>query len=139
MHQDFCDIAWLLTVDKDKKKNCIFGLGIEIYWTKNLKRESISCRMTEMKVRKVIFKNINNCISRLNDFQQKLEETNERLSKEVDGQEGEDEITDLIQGDWEYISTVMDCRDELVDLYSSLQEQESPRENCSSVTDRKQV
>ena len=83
---------------------------------------------------KVILKNIKNCISRLNDFQQKLEETNERLSKEVDGQEGEDEITDLIQGDWEYISTVMDCRDELVDLYSSLQEQESPRENCSSVT-----
>ena len=48
---------------------------------------------------KVILKNINNCISILNDFQQKLEETNERLSKEFDGQEGEVEITDLIQGD----------------------------------------
>lgn len=83
---------------------------------------------------KVILKNVNNCINRLNDFQQKLEDTNERLSKEVDGQEGEEEIADLIQGDWEYIATVMDCRDELVDLYRSLQEQESPRENSSSVT-----
>lgn len=83
---------------------------------------------------KVILKNVNNCINRLNDFQQKLEDTNERLSKEVDGQEGEEVIADLIQGDWEYIATVIDCRDELVDLYSSLQEQESPRENSSSVT-----
>lgn len=83
---------------------------------------------------KLILKNVNNCIYRLNDFQQKLEDTNERLSKEVDGHEGEEEIADLIQGDWEYIATVMDCRDELVDLYRSLQEQESPRENSSSVT-----
>ena len=52
----------------------------------------------------------------------------------MDGQKGEEEIADLIKDDWEYISTVMDCRDELVDLQSSLQEQGSPRENCSSVT-----
>ena len=83
---------------------------------------------------KVLLKNVNNCINRLNDFQQKLEDTDERLSKEMDGQEREEEIADLIKDDWEYISTVIDCRDELVDLQSSLQEQGSPRENCSSVT-----
>ena len=83
---------------------------------------------------KVLLKNVNNCINRLNDFQQKLEDTEERLSKEMDGQEGEEEIADLIKDDWEYISTVMDYRDELVDLQSSLQEQGSPRENCSSLT-----
>ena len=52
----------------------------------------------------------------------------------MDGQEGEEEIADLIKDDWEYISTVIDCQDELVDLQSSLQEQGLPRENCSSVT-----
>ena len=48
---------------------------------------------------KVLLKNVNNCINRLNDFQQKLEDTDERLSKEMDGQEGEEEIADLIKDD----------------------------------------
>ena len=36
--------------------------------------------------------------------------------------------------DWEYISTVMVCRDELADLQVSLQEQRSHRENSASAT-----
>ena len=39
----------------------------------------------------------------------------------------EEEVLDLIKNDWDYISTVMDLRDELVSLKSSLQEQVSPR------------
>ena len=65
---------------------------------------------------KVLIKIVNNCINRLNDFQQKLEETGIKKSTVVDGQEGEDEILELIKGDLDYISTVMDCRDELINL-----------------------
>ena len=65
---------------------------------------------------KVLIKNVNNCINRLNVFQQKLEDTGLSMSTVVDGQEGEDEILEMIKDDWDYISTVMDCRDELVNL-----------------------
>ena len=83
---------------------------------------------------KIIIKNLNNCINKINDFQQKLEDTGIKMSIVVDGQEGEDEILELIKDDWDYISTVMDCRDELINLKSSLQEQGSPKGNSSSVT-----
>ena len=84
--------------------------------------------------RKVLLNNVNNCIKRLNDFEQKLEVNDERLSTVMEGQDGEQETVGLIKDDWDYISTVMDCRDELAALRTSLQEQGSPRENSSSVT-----
>ena len=83
---------------------------------------------------KVLIKIVNNCINRLNVFQQKLEDTGLSMSRVVDGQEGEDKILELIKDDWDYISTVMDCRDELINLKSSLQEQGSPKGKSSSVT-----
>lgn len=83
--------------------------------------------------RKVLLNNVNNCIKRLNDFQQKLEVNDERLSTVIEGQDGEQENVGLIK-DRDYISTVMDCRDELAALQMSLQEQGSPRENSSSVS-----
>ena len=83
---------------------------------------------------KVLIKIVNNCINRLNVFQQKLEDTGLSMSTVIDGQEGEDEILELIKDDWDYISTVMDCRDELINLKSSLQEQGSPKGKSSSVT-----
>ena len=83
---------------------------------------------------KAHLKNVSNCINRLNDFQQKLEDTGEILSTLVDGQEGEEAIGELIKEDWDYISKVMDCRDELINLQGSLQEQVSPQENSSSIT-----
>ena len=84
--------------------------------------------------RKVLLNTVNNCIKRLNDFEQKLEVNDERLSTVIEGQDGEQETVGLIKDDWDYISTVMDCRDELAALQMSLQEQGSPRENSSSVT-----
>ena len=83
---------------------------------------------------KVLKQNVKSCIKRLNDFQQKLEDTGIQVSTIVDGQDGEDEILEVIKADWDYISTVMDCRDELINLKSSLQEQGSPKDNSSSVT-----
>lgn len=82
----------------------------------------------------VYIKDINTCINRLNEFVEKLEETNERLSKAMEGQDGAQEIEALIREDWDYISTVVDCRDELVELQKSLQDQRSPTDNWSSVT-----
>ena len=41
---------------------------------------------------------------------------------------------ELIKAEWDYISTVMDCRDKLINLKSSLQEQGIPTGNSSSVT-----
>ena len=36
----------------------------------------------------------------------------------MNGQDGEVEISELIDADWDYISTVMDCRDDLIALKS---------------------
>ena len=72
----------------------------------------------EMEV-KVLIQNVNNCINRLNDFQKKLEDTGIQISTIVDGQDGEDEIVELIKADWDYISTVMDCRDDILYILAS--------------------
>ena len=80
----------------------------------------------------VHMRDVNNCIKRLNEFITKLEEANEKLSMAIDGRDGAEEIEELIREDWDYISTVMDCRDELVDIKVS--EQRSPTDNSSSVT-----
>ena len=77
---------------------------------------------------------MNKCIKRLNEFTEKLEQTNERLSIVVDGQEGAQEVEQFINQDWSYISEVIDCRDELIDIQRMLQDQRSPTENVSSVT-----
>ena len=74
-------------------------------------------------------KGLNNCITRLNDFTEKLEQTNERLSVSVDGQDGAQDVQQLIEQDWSYIAKVNDCRDELVDIQRTLQDQKSPSEN----------
>ena len=73
------------------------------------------------------------CIKRLNDFVQKLEEADERLSTAIEGQDGAQEVETLIREDWEYISTVTDCRDELMELLKSSQDQR-PTDNWSSAT-----
>ena len=77
---------------------------------------------------------VNNCIKTLDELQQKLEDVGEKMSIVVGGQEGGAEIIDLIKDDWEYISTVMDCRDELVDLKILLQEHNSSKANIPSPT-----
>ena len=83
---------------------------------------------------KDVLQNVNSCISKLNNLQQNLEDVGERMSIVIEGQEGEGEIIDLIQDDWDYLSTVMDCRDELADLQISLRDQVSSKENIPSIT-----
>ena len=77
-------------------------------------------------------RDVSNCIKRLNEFITKLEETNEKLSIAIEGRDGAQEIEELIKEDWNYISTVMDCRDELVDIHNS--DHRLPADNSSSVT-----
>ena len=73
-------------------------------------------------------------INRINDFVQKLEETNERLSTATEGQDGAQEMEAQIRDDRDYVATVMDCRDELVNLQKSFTDQRSPTDNWSSLT-----
>lgn len=77
-------------------------------------------------------RDVNNCIKRLNDYTEKLEEANEKLSTAIEGRDGAQEIDSLIREDWDFISTVTDCRDELVDIQKT--EQRSPTGDWSSVT-----
>ena len=65
---------------------------------------------------------------------EKLEQTNERLSVAMKGQEGAQEKEALMNDDWPCIAEVTDCRGELVDIQQSLQDQEPPSENWSSIT-----
>ena len=82
----------------------------------------------------VYMRDVDTCINRMNDFVQKLEETNERVSTAIEGHDGAQEIGTQISDDWEYVWTDMDCRDELVNLHKSLQDQRSPTDNWSSIT-----
>ena len=77
-------------------------------------------------------RDVSNCIKRINEFIIKLEEANEKLSIAIEGRDGAQEIEELIKEDWDYISTVMDCRDELVDIQNS--DHRLPADNSSSVT-----
>ena len=83
---------------------------------------------------KMFSKNVRNCLRRLNDVIEKLEQTNERLSVAIEGQEGAQEMEALMNDDWSCIAEVTDCRDELVDIQQSLQDQKLPSENWSSNT-----
>ena len=83
---------------------------------------------------KIFSKNVRNCLRRLNDFIEKLEQTNERLSVAIEGQEGAQEMEALINDVWSCIAEVTDCRDELVDIQQSLQDQKPPSENWTSIT-----
>ena len=56
---------------------------------------------------KFLKQKVNNCINKLNDFQQKIDDTGIKMTTVIDGQNGEDEILELIKDDWDYISTVM--------------------------------
>ena len=77
-------------------------------------------------------RDVSNCIKRLNEFITKVEEANEKLSVAIKGGDGAQEIEEIIKEDWDYISTVMDCRNELVDIQNS--DQRSPADNSCSVT-----
>ena len=77
-------------------------------------------------------RDVSNCIKRRNEFITKLEEANEKLSIAIEGWDGAQEIEELIKEDWDYISTVMDCRDELVDIQNS--DHRLPADNSSLVT-----
>ena len=83
---------------------------------------------------KVFSKNVKNCLRRLNDFIEKLEQTNERVSVAIEGQEGVQEMEAFMNDDWSCIAEVTDCRDELVDIRQSLQDQKPPSENWSLIT-----
>ena len=54
-------------------------------------------------------KNVKKCIKKLNDFVEKLEDTDNKLSTVVEWRDGAQEIEGLISADWEYISTIQ-CR-----------------------------
>ena len=56
---------------------------------------------------KFLKQKVNNCINKLNDFQQKIDDTGIKMTTVIDRQNGEDEILELIKDDWDYISTVM--------------------------------
>ena len=79
-------------------------------------------------------KRLSNCISRLNDIIEKLEQTDERLSVVVEGHDEAQEVEQLITEDWSYIAEVLDSRYELEDIQQSLQVQRSSQENVSSRT-----
>ena len=71
-------------------------------------------------------KNVRNCVGRLNDFSEKLEQANEKLSLGIEGQDGEQEINQLINSDWSFITEVTLCRDDLLDILQSFEVQKSP-------------
>ena len=56
------------------------------------------------------------------------------MSVVIEGQEGKQEVEQLINDDWSYIASVIECHDELVDIQESLQDQNLPSENWSSIT-----
>ena len=80
---------------------------------------------------KFFSKSLTNCINRLNDTIETLEQTDERLSIVVDGQDGAQEVEQLITEDWSYIAEVVDSRYELDDIQQALHHQRSPQENLS--------
>ena len=83
---------------------------------------------------KIFSKNVRNCLRTLNDFIEKLEQTNERLSVAIEGHEGAQEMEALMNDGWSCIAEVTDCRDELIDIQQSLQDRKPPSENWSSIT-----
>ena len=97
-------------------------------------KELISEAEQEQYETKIFSKNVRNCLRRLNDFIDKLEQTNERLSLGIEGQDGAQKIDLLKNEDWLYITEVTNCRDELVEIEQSFQVQKSLSEHGSSIT-----
>ena len=83
---------------------------------------------------KIFNKNVRNLIRLLKEFIEKLELTNQRLLVVIEGQEGAQEIEQLMDEDWSYIAEVTECCDDLLEIQQSLQDQKSPSENWSSIT-----
>ena len=83
---------------------------------------------------KIVSKRLSNCINRLIEIIEKLEQTDERLSVVIDGHDGAQEVEQLITEDWSYIAEVIDSRYELEDIQQTLQDQMSPQENFKSRT-----
>ena len=83
---------------------------------------------------KIVSKRVSNCINRLNDIIEQLEQTDERLSLVVDGQDGAQEVEQLITEDWSYIAEVIDSRYELEDIQQTLQDKMLSQENFKSRT-----
>ena len=97
-------------------------------------KDLISEAEQEQYETKIFNKNVRDCIKRLNDFIEKLEQANEKLSLGIEGHDGAQEIDLLINEDWTYINEVTHSRDKLVDIDQSLQVQKSPSEHWSSIT-----
>lgn len=74
------------------------------------------------------------CIKRLTNFCDKLEVTNEKISLAVAGTEGADDMEELLTEDGSFMTSVIDCRDQLVTLGKSLLDEKTPSENSSTVT-----
>ena len=97
-------------------------------------KDLISEAEQEQYETKIFNKNVRDCIKRLNDFIEKLEQANEKLWLGIEGHDGAQEIDLLINEDWTYINEVTNSRDKLVDIDQSLQVQKSPSEHWSSIT-----
>lgn len=83
----------------------------------------------------IFSKSLGNCIIKLNDFIEQLEQIDEKLSVMVDGKDGAQEVEQLITEDWSYIAVVVDSRYELVDIQQTLQHQMIPQDfSLMSVT-----
>ena len=57
---------------------------------------------------KIFSKNVRNCLRRLNDYIEKLEQTNEKLSVNIEGQEGAQKMEALMNDDWSCFAEVTD-------------------------------
>lgn len=74
------------------------------------------------------------CIRRLTDFCEKLDTTNEKLSLAISGIDGVEDLHQSINEDCSFMSSVIDCRDQLVTLQKYTLGVKSPSENASTVT-----
>ena len=77
----------------------------------------------------VFSENLKTCVNRLNAIIEKLEQTNDRLSVVIEGQEATQEV------EWNSLSMMTGhSLPELVDIQESLQDQNLPSENWSFIT-----
>ena len=69
-------------------------------------KDLISEAEQEQYETKIFNINVRNCIKRLNDFIEKLEQANEKLSLGIEGHDRAQEINLLINEDWTYTNEV---------------------------------
>ena len=56
------------------------------------------------------------CIRRLAEFCERLDTTNEKLSLAISGIDGVEDLEQSINEDYSFMSSVIDCKDQLVTL-----------------------